>query len=151
MAAGLAGACRLDFPDHDCADLFAVAVDIESYPRFIPWCRSAQIRQRDGDVLLVDNTFGAGPVEAQFQTRAAAMAPARLEITSDQPPFRRFRLVWSFAPLDGGGCRVSADYSIELRSILLHSLALVSLPEVERRLIHNFRDRVRTVYGGAAR
>jgi len=146
MGAGLSGVCRIEFPDLGCAELFAVAIDIESYPLFLPWCQSARVRRRDGNTLFVDNAFGAGPIEAHFETRAVATPPERLEITSQQAPFRSFRLDWRFAPLAGGGCRVSAEYRIEMRAALLHTLARLSLPEIERRVIARFRERVRHLH-----
>lgn len=142
----LSGGWQVDFPHHDAEQLFAVAVDIESYPRFLPWCRLAHIRKRDGNVLEVDNLFGAGPIQARFHSRAEIDRPRRLDITARDGPFRLFRLGWRFEPRDGG-CRVTAEYRMELRSGLLGSLARLSLPEVERRVVQNFKERVRAVYG----
>ncbi len=143
----LAGGWAVDFPHHDQEQLFALAVDIESYPRFIPWCRLARIRSRHGNRLDVDNLFGAGPIQARFRSRAEFDPPHRLDITSRDGPFRHFQLIWMFQPLETGGCRVVADYRMELRSGLLQSLAHLSLVEVERRVVLKFRDRVRAVYG----
>jgi coenzyme Q-binding protein COQ10 len=143
----LAGGWVVEFPHHDQARLFALAVDIESYPRFIPWCRLARIRSRDGNRMEVDNLFGAGPIQARFRSHAEFDPPHRLDITSRDGPFRHFHLTWEFQPLETGGCRVRADYRMDLRSGLLQSLAHLSLPEVERRAVLKFKERVRTVYG----
>ncbi|MGE5503320.1 MAG: type II toxin-antitoxin system RatA family toxin [Actinomycetota bacterium] len=141
------GGWSIDFPRLDAARLFALAVDIESYPQFLPWCRSARVRRRDGGVLDVDNHFGAGPLDVRFCSRAVAEEPTRLEITSEDGPFRRFRLVWLFEPQADGGCRVLADYELSLRSPLLQSLARLSMPELERKVARRFRDRARMLYG----
>ena len=143
----LIGGWRVDFPHHDEEQLFAVAVDVESYPRFLPWCRLAHIRRRMGDSLEVDNLFGAGPVLARFRSHAEFDRPHRLDITARDGPFRLFHLGWRFEPGEHGGCRVTADYRMELRSGLLQGLARLSLPEVERRVVDSFKARVRTVYG----
>ena len=150
MAAPLAGLWSLDFPNHACEALFAVAVDIESYPRFLPWCRAVRITRRGPDGLprRVENLFGAGPVVARFESHAEPEPPHRLVIRAEAAPFRRFSLDWRFDPLPDGGCRASAAYHIELRSAVLQSLARLSLPEVERRVVQAFRDRVRLVHGG---
>jgi coenzyme Q-binding protein COQ10 len=143
----VAGRFAADFPTHGCEQLFALAVDIERYPAFIPWCREARIVARHGAVLEVDNHFGAGPIDAAFRTRAMAEPPHRLEITSDQPPFRSFQLVWSFSPLGEAGCRVVAEYRMVLRSPLLHGLIRLTLPEAQRKIIQRFRDRAQAIYG----
>ncbi len=143
----LAGGVSADFPGGDCAQLFALAADIESYPRFIPWCRATRVRVRPDGVWEVDNHFGAGPVEAHFHSRAVADPPGRLEITSGDGPFRSFRLVWTFAPLAGGGCRVAADYAMEFRSPLLRLLAGLAVDEAARQVMSSFRARARSIHG----
>ena len=32
--------------------LFELVADIERYPEFLPWCRAARIRKREGDVII---------------------------------------------------------------------------------------------------
>lgn len=143
----VSGRVTADFPHYSAEQMFALAVDIERYPAFIPWCRRAQVLARDGDTLEVDNHFGAGPLDAAFRTRAVAHAPHRLEITADQSPFRSFRLEWLFEGLAGGGCRVVAEYAVVLRSPLLHGLARVAMPEASRKIIHRFQQRAAELYG----
>lgn len=143
------GTIAAEFPAYDAAQMFALAADIERYPQFIPWCRRARVLSREGGVWLVDNHFGAGPLDAGFHTRAVAMPPHRLEITADEAPFRHFRLEWRFADLPGGGCRVEAEYALALRSPLLHGLAHFAMPEISHKVIRRFRERADALYGGA--
>ncbi|BAE53064.1 type II toxin-antitoxin system RatA family toxin [Paramagnetospirillum magneticum] len=142
----LTGGWGLDVPGHTPDELYALAVDIESYPRFLPWCQKARIRSRDGDRLEVDNLFGLGPLQAQFSSQATQEPPGKLTITSQDGPFRRFRLIWTFTPLEDG-CRVEAEYKMELRSPMLHAMAAMSLPAMEHKVAQSFRNRVREVYG----
>ncbi len=148
--AAIAGRVAIDFPAYSPDQMFALAADIERYPEFIPWCRSARVLSRDGGVWLVDNHFGAGPVDAGFRTRAVATPPERLEISAEQAPFRHFHLEWRFEPLAGGGCRVVARYDLAMRSPLLHGLARLAAPEAARKAIRRFEDRAATLYGGTA-
>jgi coenzyme Q-binding protein COQ10 len=143
----LKGGWRLDVPRHTPEELYALAVDIESYPRFLPWCLRAHIRKRDGDRLEVDNLFGLGPLQARFTSHAEQQAPHRLTITAHDGPFRRFLLVWEFDDLDGEGCRVKAHYEMVLRSPLMQSMAAMSLPAMEHKVVQNFKERIRRVYG----
>lgn len=149
--ASITGRVKMDFPAYSPEQMFALAADIERYPEFIPWCQGARVLSRDGGVWLVDNHFGAGPVEAGFRTRAVATPPERLEITSEQAPFRHFRLEWRFEPLACGGCRVSASYDLAMRSPLLHGLARLATPEAVRKVIRRFEERAAALYGRAAR
>ncbi|MCR6629737.1 MAG: type II toxin-antitoxin system RatA family toxin [Magnetospirillum sp.] len=140
------GRVAAEFPRFSAEQMFALAADVESYPQFIPWCRRASVLARHGDVLEVDNHFGAGPLDAGFRTRAVATPPHRLEITADGAPFRNFRLLWTFEPLPDGGCRVGAEYALSLRSPLLHGLARMAMPEASRKIIHRFQERAAALY-----
>jgi coenzyme Q-binding protein COQ10 len=142
----LTGRMQADFPGLTPAQLFAVAADIESYPAFIPWCRSARIVERTDGVWRVENHFGAGPVDVTFTSLAHLASPDRLEITATDGPFRDFRLVWCFEALPNGGARATAEYRLALKSPLLQGLAALSMGEVERRVLHNFRARAKEVY-----
>lgn len=138
----LSGRFRVDFPHLTARQLFDIAADIESYPCFIPWCRSARVIGQDGDGKVVENHFGAGPVDLRFTTRAVAQAPEHLTITGDDGPFKAFCLEWTFA--DG---HVKAQYQIALASPLLQGLAGFAMPEVERRIVSQFRQRANALYG----
>lgn len=142
----ITGAVAADYPRYSCDELFALATDIEQYPRFLPWCKSARVVHADGDVREVDNHFGAGPADLAFRSRAIAMPPTRLEIASIDGPFRRFTLVWSFTPRAEGGCRVRAEYVVDFRSGMLQGLARLGIHRVERSVMRRFRDHARIVY-----
>lgn len=143
----LSGRMQADFPGLNPGQLFAIAADIESYPAFIPWCRVARIVERTDGLWRVENHFGAGPVDVTFTTLAELAPPDRLEITATDGPFRDFRLAWRFDSLSNdSGARAIAEYRLALKSPLLQGLAALSMGEVERRVLHNFRARARALY-----
>lgn len=141
----LTGRFTADFP-WSCAQLFALADDIERYPEFISWCKSARVLSEDGSGRVVDNHFGAGPVDLHFASRAVADPPHRLDITAADGPFRRFRLTWTFTR-EGAGCRVAAEYEVAFRSPMTQALAHFAIAEVERRVMRKFAERAEAVYG----
>lgn len=140
------GDWRMDFPGRTAEDLFAIAADIESYPRFVPWCIATRILARHPDHWRCDNIFGAGPVRLRFHTRAELDPPHRIVITSHDGPFRAFRLSWAFTPTEGG-CAVDVGFEALFKWDIVGLLARVSLSEVERRIIAAFRRRAESLAG----
>lgn len=140
------GRFTAEFPAYGPDQMFALAADIERYPDFIHWCRQIRVLSRDGNMLEIESHFGAGPIDAAFRTRAVAEPPHRLTISTDDPPFRRFELVWQFEAI-GDGCRVVAEYAMELHSPLIQALARFALPEAERKVVRRFKARAEEVYG----
>jgi coenzyme Q-binding protein COQ10 len=143
----LTGRFAADFPRWSPDQLFRLAADIERYPDFIPWCKSARVLSEDGTERMVDNHFGIGPLDMHFLSRTVTRAPDSLDIAAADGPFQDFRLIWRFLPA-ATGCRVEADYQIAFRSPMLHGLAGIAIHEVERRVLKRFEERAAEVYGG---
>lgn len=139
---------RLEFPAFSAERLFALVADIESYPQFMPGCVATRILERRADgSWLVDNVFGFGPLRSRFRSTARFEAPAWLEIVSQDGPWRRFAMRWTFTP-DGAGCHVEVEVTVDFRSALLAALARSGLPATEPRIIRAFEERAQRLYGG---
>ncbi len=145
---GLSGGWSAEFRGYTAEQLFALAADIESYPRFVPWCIATRILTRHADHWRCENLFGKGPLRLRFHTRAEFTTPHTIDITSDDGPFRDFELRWHFLPVSGG-CRLDVNFVMGFRSELVELLARLSMAEVERRIVTAFRRRAELLYGPA--
>ena len=102
--------------------LFDVAADVERYPEFLASWTRARITRREAGVYWTDQTIGLGPLRARFGTKTVLRRPGRIDVTSDEPPFRSFHLSWAFEPLADGGTRVGLAAEMDLHSRLLERL-----------------------------
>lgn len=140
------GEWTMEFPGRTPEQMFTLAADIESYPRFVPWCIATRILARHPDHWQCDNIFGLGPARLRFHTRAEFEPPHAIHITSADGPFRAFHLFWRFVP-QGEGVRVDAGFEARFAWDIVGLLARVSLAEVERRIIAAFHRRAVQLYG----
>ena len=46
--------------EHPAGELYALVEDIESYPQFLPWCRSARVRERSAGRTVTPDSFTHG-------------------------------------------------------------------------------------------
>ena len=144
---GLRRHWRMRFPAYSAEQLFALAADIESYPNFMPGCVATRVVERRADgTWLVDNVFGFGPLRPRFRSTARPQAPERLEIVSQDGPWKRFAMTWTFTP-EGDGCAVDLEVEVAFRSAMLAALARTGLPAAEPRIIHAFEERAKRLYG----
>jgi coenzyme Q-binding protein COQ10 len=74
--------------------------------------------------------------------------PQRIEVKSDEPPFRQFRLAWVFEPQSGGACKVSLAAEIEFRSRFLQRVVGRVLPAAIADIIAAFEARAHQLHGG---
>lgn len=130
---------------YTCEQLFALVLDIEHYPEFVPAYHQARILQREVSMLEVEQVVGFGPVVLSFRSRAEYTAPTRIFIHASDGPFHRLDVTWSFMPEDGG-CRVTAE--IDYRpSGLLAPLLRGGLTLLASRLLDAFARRAARLYG----
>lgn len=129
--------------------LFALVVDIERYPEFLPWCVAARIRERRANLITADLVIGFRMFRERFTSRVTLDPPERIDVAYTEGPFRYLRNHWSFAPAEGG-CLVDFFVDFEFSSRLLQKLIGVVFTEAVRRMVAAFERRARQLYGGPA-
>ncbi len=126
--------------------LFDLAADVERYPEFLRWWIMARIWKREGKVYYTDQILGLGPIRLHFCSRTELHRPERIEVISDEAPFRHFRLSWIFQSHSGDHCQVTLVAEFELRSGLLQRLIGRVLPVAIADVIAAFEIRAHELY-----
>jgi coenzyme Q-binding protein COQ10 len=130
--------------------LFDLAADVERYPNFLHWWKAARVKRRHGDVYYTDQDLAFGPLRVTFGSKTLLRRPDRIDVTSYDPPFRAFRLSWTFEHvLDTRCCRVRLTAEFELRSRLLQKVIEPLLPNAMPEIITAFESRAARIYGHA--
>ena len=127
--------------------LFDLVADVERYPEFVPWWAAARVTARDGETYRTDQVVRFGPLRRRFATETRFSRPARIDVTSGDPIFRRFHIAWRFDPAPRSGCEVGLNMMLELswrpgQEVL--AAAMASTPE---RLVAAFEARARRIHG----
>jgi ribosome-associated toxin RatA of RatAB toxin-antitoxin module len=89
--------------------MFDLVNDIESYPKFLHWCRAARIDARTDDTVEATLDIGALGFSQSFRTRNSLERPGRIGIDLVSGPFRKLHGEWRFRPAPGG-----ADIALSL-------------------------------------
>jgi coenzyme Q-binding protein COQ10 len=123
--------------------LFDLAADVERYPEFLRWWIWARVKRRGPKVYYTEQSLGLGLLRIKFNSKTVLRRPRRIDVTSNQAPFRRFALSWIFESVPGAGCRVSLLAGLELRSPALQRLVDRVLPLVIADIAAAFEARAR--------
>jgi coenzyme Q-binding protein COQ10 len=123
--------------------LFDLASDVERYPEFLRWWIAVRVLRRSAKVYHTEQILGLGPLRVRFNSKTILRRPNRIDVTSDQPPFRRFALSWIFEPVPGTGCRVTLLARMELRSSALQRIVDLVLPRAIADIAEAFEARAR--------
>ncbi|HXQ64963.1 MAG TPA: type II toxin-antitoxin system RatA family toxin [Alphaproteobacteria bacterium] len=129
--------------------LFALVADIERYPEFLPWCRAARIRRREGDVIVADLVIGWKMIRERFTSRVVLKQPDRIDVTYHEGPFKYLNNHWIFERRPDGTCVLDFYVDFEFHSRVLQKAMTLLFNEAVRRMVRAFEERARTLYGGA--
>jgi coenzyme Q-binding protein COQ10 len=132
------------------ADLmYAVVVDVERYPEFLPWCLALRVLSResvkDRDVLRAEMLVGFGAFRERYTSRVVLDAAARtVDVTQTDGPFRQLESHWRFTPQDEG-CRVDFSIAFEFRNRLLNVVAGTAFEQALLKMTDAFAARARAL------
>ena len=128
------------------AQLYALIVDVERYPQFLPWCVAARVEQREAASMIASLSIRRGPLRTEFTTRNAMTPDRAVGMTLVSGPFRSLEGLWTLKPLGDDGCsvelRMRFAFSNRVTAVLLEPL----FEETAASLVDAFVLRARKVY-----
>ena len=95
--------------EHAAAEMYALVDDVESYPRFLPWCLEARVQQ-SGARKRATLTVGVSGIRQSFTTENENQPGRAIDMRLVEGPFRQFSAAWRFTPLGEHACQI--EYSM---------------------------------------
>lgn len=89
--------------------MYALINDIESYPRFVPWCVGAKVESRSEREIVATLNVRRGPLRAGFTTRNELQPRQRISMHLVRGPFRLLEGEWR---LDRAGSGTHIELSM---------------------------------------
>jgi coenzyme Q-binding protein COQ10 len=127
--------------------LYDLVADIDSYPKFIPWCEAARIWQKDGDVLLADMVIRFKGISGKYTSRVILdEADGEISVELAQGPFLHLYQGWKFSKVYGG-TKVEFDIDFALRSKLLEKIVDLMFDDACGKMMDAFTKRANELYG----
>jgi ribosome-associated toxin RatA of RatAB toxin-antitoxin module len=108
--------------EHSAGRMFALVDDIESYPRFLPWCRAASVDERTPEWVRATLRVGMRGLNQTFSTRNELHPPEAMDMRLVKGPFRHFAASWRFKPLSTQACSVEFALEYEMAGPLAKML-----------------------------
>jgi len=131
------------------ADAFyALAADVEAYPRFLPWCAAAQVLERTAQGTVVRMTLAVKGLRQSLTTENPYQPGRSIDMKLREGPFRHFEAHWRFTPLQAQAVKV--EYAMEY-DFASRPLALLLAPLFSRladSTVESFVRRAKAPAGG---
>jgi ribosome-associated toxin RatA of RatAB toxin-antitoxin module len=125
--------------------MFALVEDVESYPRFLPWCSGARVFERTGKVTVARLDIDYHGLTTYIQTRNVKDPPGRMSLEFVEGPFERFKGQWHFVELGADGCRVEFALDYAFSSAALEALLGAAFGHIVETLVDRFVQRAESM------
>lgn len=133
---------------YNAADMYALVDDIESYPQFLPWCRSARVLARDEDEVRASIEISRSGLNKTFTTLNRLQKHKMIEIRLVEGPFRHLEGFWRFEQLREDACKVCLDMDFEFSSRIMGMMIGPVFSQIAGSMVDAFVARANDLYGG---
>jgi ribosome-associated toxin RatA of RatAB toxin-antitoxin module len=135
--------------EHAAAELYALVEDVESYPRFLPWCVAAVVHDRTPASTRATLTVGLKGIRQSFTTQNENRPVEAIDMRLVEGPFRNFSASWRFSPLSAGACKIDFSLEYEFSSRILARLLEPLFDRIADTMVDAFARRADQVHGTA--
>ena len=135
--------------DRPASALYALVEDIESYPRFLPWCHSAHVHERGPGLTRATLTVGLKGIRQSFTTENTNRPAEAIDMRLVKGPFRRFSAAWRFHALAGHAARVEFSLEYEFAGRMVAAALEPLFDRIADTMLDAFVRRAHAVHGHA--
>jgi len=128
--------------------IFDLVNDVESYPSFLPWCRSSKVISKSEEEITASLDLAKGGIHHMFTTRNKLINGESIAISLVDGPFEHLEGHWQFTPIgDNQGCRITLNMDFEFSNRII-SMALGPIfTQISGSLVDAFCKRAQDIYG----
>lgn len=128
--------------------LYDLVEDFASYPRFLPWCKSARLLSRSEQELCAELEVARMGIAQKFSTCNRLHPPESMDISLKDGPFKKLHGGWRFHALAPDACKIELELDFEFSGRLIDSAFGAVFKQVANTLVDAFCKRAHEVYGG---
>jgi ribosome-associated toxin RatA of RatAB toxin-antitoxin module len=130
--------------------MFDLVNDVESYPKFLHWCRGARIESIQGNTVEATLDIGVLGFHQRFRTRNTLQRPERIGIDLVSGPFRRLRGEWRFVAAQEQETDISLTLTFEVTLSPFGVVFAKVFEELAVAQMAAFVERAKKVYGSSS-
>lgn len=126
--------------------MYALVEDIESYPKFLPWCSGAEVSVREGTRIVATMHVNFHGIRESFTTENANVPNRMIAMELLSGPFRHLRGHWQFTPLSDEGSKIEFRLEYEISNRLLARLIGPVFQHIGNSFVDAFIRRAENIY-----
>jgi ribosome-associated toxin RatA of RatAB toxin-antitoxin module len=128
--------------------MYELVCDIESYPKFLPWCDAIDILEDDRKHNIIEAKLYVkkGFVETSFSTRNTLKKNISVDMSLLDGPFEFLEGNWTFVALDENACKVELKLSYRFANRAFSMALKPIFTQIGNMMLDAFCERAKQVY-----
>ena len=127
--------------------MYALVNNIEAYPDFLSWCKTAQVTNKSETHLQATIAVEVGKIKQSFST-GNTMQPGRsINMQLVEGPFRFLSGCWQFEPQANQSCQIRLVIEFEFKNKLLKLALSHTFNHIMESMVDAFTRRAVEIYG----
>jgi coenzyme Q-binding protein COQ10 len=132
--------------------LIDLVLDIENYPKFIPYCLDAKIYEKKEErkliLIIADLTIGKGPFKATYKSNVRLNKDTdTIQVTNIEGPLKHLDNKWVFIEKDNF-TEIAFDIDFEIENKFLNILMSKSFQYGLDKIADSFQRRANDLFKG---
>ena len=133
-------------------EMYDLVVGVENYPKFLPWCRSAEVLQRHEDGVTARLGLTYMGLQQSFTTRNHDVPDESVRLSLVDGPFSQLDGHWQFKTLGAAdaaqaACKIEFDMRYDFASKALEAVVSPVFERIANTFVDSFVRRAEVVYG----
>lgn len=135
------------YSPYSAEQLFALVMDIEQYPQFLPWCNAARVLSKDEHEVIAELAISFKGFSASYVSRVSPHIASKIVVEMVEGPFKYLHNIWEFI-YDESKQMTRIEFTIDFAfsSPLLDKMIGVMFDSALSKMITAFEDRARQIY-----
>lgn len=125
--------------------MFAVVMDIEAYPDFLPWVAGATVLTSQDGELTAELVADLAGTHHTFRTIDRYITNKLVEIRLLDGPFRFLESIWTFEQTGDDQCKVHFSIEFEFRNMMLDLVASPIFTTACKSMVQSFEKRAMAI------
>jgi ribosome-associated toxin RatA of RatAB toxin-antitoxin module len=128
-------------------EMSTLVVDIESYPKFLPWCEGARILSQSAEQTIARLDIAYQGIHKSLTTRNERKGDEAIEMYLVKGPFSHLHGIWEFQQLEDTASKISLNLEFAFSNKMLDVAFKPAFTRVANGLVDSFTKRAINLYG----
>ena len=130
------------------SQIFDLILDVESYPKFVPWCESTEIVSKNDQEIIARMKINYKGLSEIYSSQIITKKKEEnyiIEVKAIDGPFKFLNNYWTVSS-ENDGCKVEFQIDLEFKSFLLDKMMGLFFINAAEKMIEAFEGRALELY-----